>query len=306
MSLRSCWFGLAVWWMIALWGPLQVQAQVPPKLNVIAIGAHPDDCDIRAGGLAIKLVKLGHRVRFVSLTNGDAGHFQMDPKSLAKRRSSEAKEAGKRGGVDYVVLNTKDGMLEPTLKVREQVIEQIRQWQADVVLTHRPNDYHPDHRYAATVVQDAAFMVTVPRIVPDTPALKANPVFLYFQDKFQKPAPFRPDLVVPIEVVLEAKYRMLDAHTSQFYEFLPWLDGKLAQVPKDPAQRLKWLQQWLPTYRSLKSTQDFKNVLSKRYGAAVAAKAHAVEAFEISEYGKQPSRQELQQLFPFAATPVSK
>lgn len=105
MLVRSWWVGSALWCVLAACAGSNARAQVPAKLNVIAIGAHPDDCDIRAGGLAIKLVKLGHRVRFVSLTNGDAGHYEMTPQSLAKRRFAEAKEAGKRAGVDYVVLD---------------------------------------------------------------------------------------------------------------------------------------------------------------------------------------------------------
>lgn len=295
-----------MWCVLAVCIQSRAQAQVPPKLNVIAIGAHPDDCDIRAGGLAIKLVKLGHRVRFVSLTNGDAGHHKMDARALATRRAAEAKEAGRRVGVDYVVLGNRDGMLEPTLKVREQVIRQIRQWQADVVLTHRPNDYHPDHRYTGTVVQDAAFMVTVPRIVPGEPALQNNPLFLYFQDKFQKPAPFRPDLVVLIDDTMDAKLRMLDAHASQFYEFLPWLDGKLDQVPKTTSARLEWLRKWLPTFRSLMATAELKRAISQRYGPAIAAQVNALEAFEVSEYGKQPMHKELKEMFPFSAPALRK
>ena len=126
------------------------------KLNIIAFGAHPDDCDQRAGGTAAKYAALGHRVRFVSVTNGDAGHQTEGGGALAARRRAEAQEAGRRIGIEYVVLDNHDGELLPTLHVREQIIRQIRQWKADLVLAPRPNDYHPDHRYTGVLLQDAA------------------------------------------------------------------------------------------------------------------------------------------------------
>src|SRR5262245_63595201 len=227
-------------------GAAQPQRTQPPstdgKLNVIAFGAHPDDCDHRAGGVAARLAALGHRVRFVAVTNGDAGHQTEGGGALAARRRAEAQEAGRRIGVDYVVLDNHDGELLPTLAVREQIIRQIRQWNADLVLAPRPNDYHPDHRYTGVLVQDAAYMVVVPNIAPDTPALRKNPVFMYFEDGFQKPAPFRPDVAIPIDDVIDKKIDALDAHVSQVYEWLPWHDGILDQVPKDAVARKAWLK----------------------------------------------------------------
>ena len=177
------------------------------KLNIIAFGAHPDDCDQRAGGTAAKFAALGHRVRFVAVTNGDAGHQTEGGGALAARRRAEAQEAGRRIGIEYVVLDNHDGELVPSLDVREQVIRQIRLWNADLVLAPRPNDYHPDHRYTGVLVQDAAYMVVVPNIAPDTPALRKNPVFMYFQDGFQRPNPFNPDVAVSIDDVIEKKTR---------------------------------------------------------------------------------------------------
>jgi LmbE family N-acetylglucosaminyl deacetylase len=209
------------------------------KLNVIAFGAHPDDCDQRAGGTAIKLAMLGHRVRFVSVTNGDAGHQTEGGGALAARRREEAREAGKRAGVEYITLDNHDGELIPTLKPREDIIRQIRLWNADLVLAPRPNDYHPDHRYTGVLVQDAAYMVVVPNITPDTPALRKNPVFMYFQDNFQRPNAFRPDVAVALDDVIDKKIDMMDAHVSQFYEWLPWVDGTLEKVPKGAADRTR-------------------------------------------------------------------
>jgi LmbE family N-acetylglucosaminyl deacetylase len=264
-------------------------------LNVIAFGAHPDDCDIRAGGVAAKWVALGHRVRFVSVTNGDAGHHEQGGGVLASRRRAEAEEAGRRVGVDYVVLDNHDGELLPGLAVREQIIRQIRQWKADLVLGPRPNDYHPDHRYTGILIQDAAFMVTVPNVAPDTPALRRNPVFLYYEDTFQKPQPFAPDVAVSIDEVFDRKMSMLDAHVSQVYEWLPWHEGRLDEVPRDPKARRDWLagQYADPIAPAVRAA------LERRYGRNTAAGIRHAEAFEICEYGRRPDEAEIRRLFPF-------
>jgi LmbE family N-acetylglucosaminyl deacetylase len=265
-------------------------------LRIIVFGAHPDDCDLRAGGTGILWAKKGYAVKFVSITNGDAGHQSQGGGALAKRRRLEAQEAGRRFGIaEYEVLDNHDGELEPTLAVRQQVIRRIRQWNADVVIAPRPNDYHPDHRYAGILVQDSAYMVVVPNVTPDTPPLQKNPVFLYVQDHFQRPNPFRPDVAVAIDSVIEQKIRALDAHESQFYEWLPWVDGRLAEVPKDPAARLAWLR----SQRAERAiSEPMRAALGKWYGPKADAVKDA-EGFEVCEYGRRPSEQDLRAIFPF-------
>jgi LmbE family N-acetylglucosaminyl deacetylase len=265
-------------------------------VRVIAFGAHPDDCDLGAGGLAAKYAALGNKVKFVSLTNGDVGHQSQHGEELARRRHAEALEAGRRVGIEYEVLDNHDGKLLPTLEIREQVIREIRQWRADIVIAPRPNDYHPDHRYTGVLVQDASYMVIVPSLVTDTPALPRNPVFLYYSDRFTRPQAFRADIVVSIYDVFEKKINMLDAHVSQFYEWLPWTTGELEQVPKDAAQRKKWLREWPMAERTMQP--QWREALEKRYGAQAGGIQHA-EAFEITEYGRQPSEEEIRKLFPF-------
>src|SRR5579862_1181150 len=264
------------------------------QLHVIAFGAHPDDCDIRAAGVAAKFRARGDAVKFVSVTNGDAGHQSMGGGALAKRRRAEAEESGRRLGITYEVLDNHDGELLPTIPVREQIIRRIRQWNADIVLAPRPNDYHPDHRYTGVLVEDAAYMVVVPNVCPDTPPLRRNPVFLYYQDHFQKPSPFRPDVAISIDDVFDLKVSALDAHVSQVYEWLPWVDGKLDTVPADPAAR----KRWLADSRSGEITPDIRRALEKWYGPERAAKVQHAEAFEVCEYGRQPSEEDLRRLFP--------
>src|SRR5438093_2882671 len=230
--MRQAW----LWGSMAILAGASALAQAPASgtLRIIAFGAHPDDCDQKAGGTAAKWAAQGHQVKFVAVTNGDAGHQTEGGGALARRRRAEAAEAARRFGiVEYDTLDNHDGQLVPSVDVREQVIRKIRQWRADIVLAPRPNDYHPDHRYTGVLVQDAAYMVVVPNVTPDTPPLRKNPVFLYYEDRFQKPAPFRPDVVIAIDDVWDKKVAGLDAHVSQVYEWLPWVDGKLDSVPKD-------------------------------------------------------------------------
>jgi LmbE family N-acetylglucosaminyl deacetylase len=274
--------------------PLSLLGQDHSRLRVIAFGAHPDDCDIKAGGLAAKYAAAGHNVKFVSVTNGDAGHHEQSGGILAKRRRAEALEAGRRIGIEYEVLDNHDGELVPSLEVRRQVIDRIRGWQADIVLSPRPNDYHPDHRYTGVLVQDAAFMVTVPNLETKSPALRHNPVFLYFSDNFKQPQPFRADIVVGVDDVIQKKIDMLDAHVSQMYEWLPWHSGQPEHVPKDPSAR----KQWLLTQRPSRVLPEWKAALQKWYGAT-AASVQQAEAFEITEYGRQPDEAEIRKLFPF-------
>jgi LmbE family N-acetylglucosaminyl deacetylase len=280
--------------ILLLLGAACAAAQNRP-LNVIAIGAHPDDCDIKFGGTAAKMAKAGYRVKFLSVTNGDAGHQEMGGGVLAIRRRMEAQESARRLGIaEYEILDNHDGELLPTLEVRKQIIRAIRKWQADIVISPRPNDYHPDHRYSGVLVQDAAYMVVVPNITPDTPPLAKNPIFLYYQDSFQRPNPFRPDVVVPVDDIWDTKINAMDAHVSQFYEWLPWVDRRLDQVPKDLGERKKWLS----SQRQQPSTDAVKKTLVEELGPERAAKVVRTESFELCEYGQRPKIEELRKLFP--------
>ncbi|MCL4693446.1 MAG: PIG-L family deacetylase [Candidatus Hydrogenedentes bacterium] len=267
-------------------------------MNIVCIGAHPDDCECFAGGSAILWARAGHRVLFVSMTNGDIGHFQQAGGMLAQRRIAETRLSAERGGVHDLVLGYHDGELAPSLEARREVVRIIRQWEADVVLTHRSNDYHPDHRYTSILVQDAAFMVTVPHFCPEVPRLERNPVFLYMVDGFQRPVPFRADVGVDVTEVMETKLHMLDAMESQVYEWLPWLQGRLDEVPSNADERREWLRTAWDGFFS-QHTEIARPALERWYGAKRARKVRYAEAFEICEYGHQPNEDEIRRLFPF-------
>ena len=278
----------------------QATAADDGKLRIIAFGAHPDDAEFRAGGTAAKWAKLGHHVKFVSVTNGDIGHWQMAGGPLAIRRTAEVKEAAKRLGITTQVLDIHDGELMPTLENRRTIASLIREWKADLVLAHRPNDYHPDHRYTGILVQDAAFMVTVPFFCPDSKPLKKNPVFMYFPDSFTKPYPFEPDMVVSIDDVFETKLHGIDALESQVYEggALGSEQTLIDRKAADPVARKVILKQsWLT--RDGRTANDFRAVLTEYYGDEDGKKVKTAEAFQLCEYGSRPTKAELRRLFPF-------
>jgi len=269
------------------------------KLRIIVFGAHPDDCEIKAGGVAAMWAALGHHVKFVSVTNGDIGHWKTAGGPLARRRTKEVREAAEILGIETEVLDNHDGELMPTLENRKTITRLIREWKADIVLTHRPNDYHPDHRYTGILVQDAAFMVTVPFFCPDVPYLERNPVFMFLSDGFQKPNPFEPDIVVGIDDVIEKKLDALAVIESQFVE--GGVHGNEGRIPRNDAEREKARNMVREAFRRRfsRTADRFREKLVEFYGPDRGGKIKCAEAFEICEYGRRPSKEELKKLFPF-------
>jgi LmbE family N-acetylglucosaminyl deacetylase len=268
------------------------------KLRIIAFGAHPDDNELRLAGTAAKWAALGHHVKFVSVTNGDIGHWREAGGPLARRRTAEVEAIGKLLGITTQVLDLHDGELEPTLANRRTITRLIREWKADIVLAHRPNDYHPDHRAVGQLVQDASYMVTVPFFCPDTPNLERNPVFLSYQDGFSKPAPFQADIVVAIDDVIDKKLAAVEALPSQFYE--GGANGGPQLVPSDEAGRARRRSEVRESFRNrfANPAKQYRAKLREYYGAKADSIQYA-EAFEISEYGRRPSAEDIRRLFPF-------
>jgi LmbE family N-acetylglucosaminyl deacetylase len=274
------------------------------KVRIICFGAHPDDNEFRAGGVAAMWAAQGHHVKFVSCTNGDIGHWGTAGGPLAQRRTAEVERCAEIFGIETEVLDIHDGEIMPTLENRRTIVRLIRQWRADVVMCHRPNDYHPDHRYTAMLVQDAGYMVTVPFFCPDVPYLKRNPVFLFYEDRFQKPNPFSADIAVGIDSVIEKKLDAALALASQTLE--GGCNGDENLYPEDdPAKRKAREQQVRQRFdgRFASTANRFRKGLTEWYGPELAKKIKYAEAFEICEYGRRPSKQEIRKLFPFFPNP---
>jgi LmbE family N-acetylglucosaminyl deacetylase len=274
-------------------------AQDDGKLRVIIFGAHPDDAEYFGAGVALKWARAGHHVKLVSATNGDIGHWQIAGGPLAQRRKAEVLEVAKRLGVTTEVLDIHDGEILPTLENRRMFTRLIRQWNADLVITNRPNDYHPDHRYTSILVQDSAYMVTVPFFGLDAPPLRRNPVFAYSADRFKRPYPFTPDLAVAIDDVLEPTLDALLVMESQIHE--GGANGNASLFPADESVRKlrrETVRKNLAN-RYARNAENFRDTLVKFYGEAQGRKVRYAQAFEICEYGSQPTEEQLRRLFPF-------
>jgi LmbE family N-acetylglucosaminyl deacetylase len=269
------------------------------KVRIICFGAHPDDCEFSAGGTAAMWAARGHHVKFVSCTNGDIGHWGMAGGPLAQRRAAEVKRCAEIFGIETEVLDIHDGELMPTLENRKTIVRLIRQWRADIVMCHRPNDYHPDHRNVGLLVQDAGYMATVPFFCPDIPYLKRNPVFLYYEDGFRKPNPFSPDITVGIDEVIGKKLDAALALASQTLE--GGCDGSENSYPSDPEKRKAREQQVRRSFDGSfsQTANQFRKQLAEWYGQEQAGKVRYAEAFEICEYGRQPNKKEIREMFPF-------
>lgn len=288
------------------------------KLKVLMVGAHPDDNDICGGGLAIKYASAGHEVRFLSVCNGCGGHHVMKPDEIAKRRYGETQAVAALAGITYDVWDIPDCAVMADLETRNKLIVYIREFCPDIIFTHRTNDYHADHRNAAMLVQDASYLLTVPNLCPEAPAMRFMPVIMYFRDHFKNP-PFVPDMIVDIDDVIDKKYGLWNCHVSQFYEWLPYTYGTENDVPEGEAERLEWLHSpRVPRDKVLplkvlegmtshtghgesveaKYAALYRKLLVKRYGAK-GKKVVFAEAYETSEYGTQLTKENIDVLFPF-------
>lgn len=290
---------LTVYCLLATVTSLRPATSAQRQLRIICFGAHPDDAEIGVSGTAALWAAKGHAVKLVAATNGDVGHWSEAGGPLARRRKVEVERAAKILGTTVEVMDNHDGELMPTLENRKAVTKLIRQWKADIVISHRPNDYHPDHRYTGVLVQDAAYMVTVPNYAPDVPHLTNNPVFMYFSDRFEKPNPFQADVIVDVDSVMEKKLDGLLGMTSQFYE--GGANGSADLISTDPEkQKQRWAavrQRFVDRQKNV--ADKYRKNLEEWYGKDRAAKVQYAEAFEICEYGRKPDKAELKVLFPF-------
>lgn len=252
-------------------------------LRLLILGAHPDDAEYHAGGLASLYRAAGHEVKMVSATDGRSGHQSDWGETLALRRRDEARTSAMVIGAQSEVWENPDGRLQPTIELRERIIREIRGYRPDLVLTHRANDYHPDHRALGMAVQDASYLVTVPAICSDAPIMPRDPVVGYLPDLFTRPAAFRPDVAFDIAPEMETIVRMLACHESQVFEWLPFNEGRAAEVPAGHAARLDWLQEWFQEKLRPRAAA-FRQALCRVYGQAAGADVEFCEAFEISEY----------------------
>ena len=279
-------------------------------MKVLMIGAHQDDNEFRCGGLAYKLVQKGHDVRFLCMCNGCGGHHIMTPEETVARRATESAAVAKLLGITYDVWTDQpDCSIVADLQTRRRLIRYIRNYSPDVVIAHRTNDYHADHRAVGQLVMDASYMLIVPHECPDTPAMRKTPVIMYYEDAFKAPE-FRGDLVIGIDDIIDVKLRMAHLNVSQVYEWLPYAENYT--VPEGESERFEWLKglDLSRTYsdeeimampycygvRFAKTAARFREKLIEEYGFERGSKMRFAEAFEVGEYGS-PLTEEIKNVF---------
>lgn len=267
--------------------------------RLLILGAHPDDAEYHAGGLAARYRRRGDEVRMVSVTDGRSGHHRRRGAELVDLRREEARRAGAVIGATYETWDFPDGALQPTLELRSAIIRELRTFRPDLVLTHRPWDYHPDHRAVGQAVQDASYLVTVPAIVPDVAHLDRDPVVAYMVDLFTRPCPFRPDVLLDISDEFPEIVAMLACHASQVFEWLPYNQGIAEQVPSGEQERRAWLAEWFR--EAVRPRADrFRSELVERLGER-GRDVELIEAYEISEYAARMTPEQQVALFPGCA-----
>jgi LmbE family N-acetylglucosaminyl deacetylase len=273
-----------------------VHAQEKP-LRIIAFGAHPDDAELKASGVAALWAAQGHKVKFVAMTNGDVGHFEQAGGPLARRRKAEVAECARILGIESDVMDIHDGELTPSLENRKAVARLIREWQADIVMGHRPYDYHPDHRYTGVLLNDTAVVVVAPFFAPDTPPTVRNPVYLNYSDGFVDPKPFEPSIVVGIDEAADKKWKCVSAMPSQFGDKDSWQGRTLPNVPAGDREREAYLLE-IVKKRNMAVADQYRAQLVSLYGKERGQALKYAEAFQVNQYGRQPSADELKRMFP--------
>jgi len=283
-------------------------------MKVLMIGAHQDDNEFRCGALAHKYVKLGHRVRFLSVTNGSGGHHILSPVETVKRRAEESRAVQEYLGIEYDIWDIEDCTVTADLETRQRLIRYIREFSPDLIITHRTNDYHADHRAVGLLVQDASYLLIVPHTCSDTPAMKDTPVIMYFEDKFKNPE-FRADVVIDADDEIDTKLHIASLNVSQVYEWLPFTTHELDDVPEDPKERFEWLKGMNITadttdeeimaaprgyaVRFAKPAARFRRELIEKYGEERGSRIRYAEAFEVCDYGKPLTEELKKEFFPF-------
>ncbi len=271
----------------------------PTPLRLLLIVAHPDDAEARCGGLMAAYRNAGHTVKWISVTNGNAGHQNISGAELAAIRLQESKNAVAVVGARCEVWDTPDGCLEPTLDMRWRVIRAIREFKPDLVITHRTCDYHPDHRAVGQLVQDASFSVTVPAIASDTPALRKDPVIAYMADLFTRPNTLRADIAINVDPYADAIIEMFSCHASQVFDWLPYNLELAEPVPDDNDERKSWMRRNLMSLLYESVAERFRSDLISTYGDAEGRAVTFAEVYEISEYARPLDASLKRRLFDF-------
>ena len=272
--------------------PQAAEKLLPRPFHVLYLGAHPDDGDYDYGAAIAQLVRSGAKVSVATFCYGCKGHVDMEPAALAARRRKEAQAAAKIYGLErYIVNECPDCELDASRAWRERMGRLIRDLAPDMVLTHRPVDYHADHRAVGQVSQDLAYFLGVPHWCPDTPVPEKLPFFMYTVDAFTVPRRLRPDLVINCEPTLEIAAKGISCHVSQLFEWMPPQDGIDPKTLSTPEIRWEYIRKYVKDYY-LDFSSRYPELVEKLFGRRDVP----VTVAELSEYSREPAKCEIDYL----------
>ncbi len=263
------------------------------KLKVLIVGAHPDDCELCFGGFAALYAEAGHDVLMISMTDGWTGHFSMKPARLAPRRRREARNAAAVLGVRSKVLPFHSTELCPDIPTRKRFLAEVRRFAPDLLLIHKLEDYHPDHRASVQLAYDISYLVGVPW-ASETKPMKQPPVIMHSARECTTTGAPERIIGLPIDRVWDKKLRAMHEHTSQFYEWLAWERGDIENVPKTRSGRLKYLEAWRGPHYEAVARWCRSKVKSRKYKPFRYA-----EAAYAAKAGLPLTPERIERLFPF-------
>ncbi len=185
-------------------------------MRVVAVTAHPDDVEILCAGTLARYAQQGHAILVAVFTSGNMGDVHIPPPDLARLRKAETQASVAILGARLLWPGVTDELVFPNEEQRRIMIDLLREADPDVIFTHSPNDYHPDHRYVSQLVFDSYFQKGLPHLPNQRqPACRFGQAQVYYLDHLGGIA-FEPTEYVDISEVFETKCRMLRCHESQF------------------------------------------------------------------------------------------
>lgn len=267
-------------------------------MQIMVIGAHIDDCEFMIGGTAALYVEAGHKVVFVAVTTGEMGHHIMTREDTVARRKKEGLAAGEVLGINYEFMDLPECEITPTVEYRNKLVALMRKYDPDIVISHPLIDYHPDHRCTAELVLDASYMLRVPKVVPEVPAMRKDPCFFYAVVHKSYTEELKPLFCVPIDSVWDKKIEAMGKHESQVYEWLPWVENMDVTIPEDNEGKLEFIKEWRgPGYIDI--AESYRDMLAENFGGAGKQVKYAEMLFS-APFGRQVTKEDFKTLFPFS------
>ncbi len=235
-------------------------------MNILAIGAHPDDVENCCGGTLAKYAKQGHKIFTATATNGNVGSATLSMEEIAAIRKEEARRAAALIGAEYVCLDYDDEMFFEDRAARTAFIDLVRYCKADIILTHNPTDYNPDHELTSKIVRDIAVMIPIAKIPTKNKPYDKIPIIAYFETSCG--LDFQPTEYVDVTDFMDVKRAMCAEHKSQIQwmqdNYKDQLSGKNFFDGMETIAKFRGLQCGVPYAEGFRMALDAYRVTPRR------------------------------------------